>query len=90
MTELTALTPLSPDSPEWYAQMVAVPLPDRDIDVLKNRLYDEYRIEAPLVMWNGRCCVRASFQGYNTHEDLDKAIEAFRALLQQDNTVSVA
>lgn len=81
MTELTGLPPLSPDSPDWYAQMVALPLPDCDRNALKRRLYDDYHIEIPLQMWNGSSLSRASFQGYNTREDVDKAMEAFRALL---------
>jgi isopenicillin-N epimerase len=80
MTELTGLSPLSPDSPEWYKQMVAVPLPDCDINAWKNRLYDEYRIEVPLVMWNGMLLIRASFQAYNTREDVDCIVGALTHL----------
>jgi len=76
VTELTGLPPLSADSPEWYAQMVAVPLPDCDIVKLKNRLYDEYRIEIPIQMWNGMLLIRASFQAYNTWQDVDRIVSA--------------
>jgi len=76
MTELTGLMPLSPDSPEWYAQMVAVPLPDCDVDAVKNRLYDEYRIEIPVSRWNGIPLIRASLQVYNTRQDVDRVVSA--------------
>jgi isopenicillin-N epimerase len=76
ITELTGLPPLSPDSPEWYAQMVTVPLPDCDLDILKRRLYDEYRIEIPVMMWNGTPLIRASFQAYNGSRDVERAIHA--------------
>ncbi len=79
LTELTGLTPLSPDSAEWYAQMVSVPLPDCDIVKLKNRLYDEYRIEIPIQMWNGMPLIRASFQAYNTRQDVDRIVSALSA-----------
>jgi len=81
VTELTRLPPPCPDSPEWYTQMVAVPLPGCDIDTLKNRLYDEYRIELPLVAWNGKTLVRASFQAHNTREDVDCIVSALLHLV---------
>jgi isopenicillin-N epimerase len=80
VTELTGLPPLSPDSPEWYAQMVSVPLPDCDPQKLKIRLYDEHRIEIPLVAWDGKTLVRASFQAYNTREDVDCIVSALTHL----------
>ena len=82
VTELTGLPPLSPDSPEWYAQMVAVPLPDCDIFKLKNRLYDEYRIEIPIQMWNGMPLIRASFQAYNSAQDVDLVVRALAVSAQ--------
>jgi len=39
--ELTGLPPICPDSPEWYAQMAAFPLPACDGAALLRRLYDE-------------------------------------------------
>ena len=99
--ELTGLEPICPDSPEWYAQMAAFPLPAcdnvgarhrgdapavdepsmSDASPLQRRLYDEYRIEAPIISWGGRQFVRVSVQGYNTREDVDALIESLRALL---------
>ena len=81
VTELTGLTPLSPDSREWYAQMVAVPLPGCDINAIKARLYNDYRIEIPLVAWNGMPLIRASFGAYNTRDDLDRVVGALANLL---------
>ena len=80
LTEQTGLPPLSPDSPEWYAQMVAIPLPACDVVVLKKRLYDEHRIEVPVFMWNGMPLIRASFQIYNTEQDVGYAVSALSAL----------
>jgi isopenicillin-N epimerase len=62
-------------------QMAAVPLPDSvDLTVLKTRLYDEYRIEVPVILWNGRKFLRLSIQGYNTHRDVDKLVRALQRL----------
>lgn len=38
--EPTGLELICPDSPEWYAQMATIPLPARNADELKLRLYN--------------------------------------------------
>jgi len=44
------------------------------------RFYNEFRIEVPLVKWNRHNLTRVSVQGYNTHLDMDKLINALRKL----------
>ena len=90
--ELTGLEQICPDVdlrglPDlgglhtWYAQMATIPLPPCDAGVLKQRLYDEYRVEVPIIEWGGRQFVRVSIQGYNTVEDVEALIAALGAVL---------
>jgi isopenicillin-N epimerase len=81
--ELTQEAPICPDSPAWYAQMATLPLPPCDADELKRRLYNEYRVEVPIITWNGRQFVRVSIQGYNIQADVEALIAALKALLPQ-------
>ncbi len=82
--ELTGLAPLHSRSDHWFHQMAAAPLPaDSDIDALKARLYDEYRVEIPLTAWKDRKLIRVSIQGYNTNEDVDVLLDALSALLDR-------
>jgi isopenicillin-N epimerase len=81
--ELTGLPGICPDSPEWYAQMAAFPLPPCDESALQRRLYGEHRIEAPIIEWKGRQFVRVSIQGYNRREDVETLLSAFGRLLPQ-------
>jgi len=82
--ELTSLAPLHSQTDNWFAQMAAAPLPtDIDLAILKTRLYDEYRIEVPLVEWNGNKLIRISVQGYNTKRDIDKLCRALSTLLSE-------
>jgi isopenicillin-N epimerase len=81
VSDLFGLPPLTPDDEQWFAQMAALPLPACDLDALKHRLYDEHRIEIPVIRWNDRCFVRISIQGYNTRADVDALIKALRAIL---------
>jgi len=80
--ELTGLPPLYPPDSDFYAQMGIAPLPPTvDLTLLKSRLYDEYRIEVPLIQWNEWKFIRVSLQGYNTRKDVDMLIEALRSEL---------
>ncbi len=88
ITALTGLPPISPDSTDWYMQMVAVPLPAIDTTKdafgrtrLQARLMDEFNIEVPIVVWNGKPYIRVSIQAYNTPEDVDRLVDALGKLL---------
>jgi isopenicillin-N epimerase len=83
LNALTGLESICPDSPPWFTQMFAARLPTHtDLEVLKRQLYDEYRIEVPVVLWNHQKFLRVSFQGYNTPEDADTLVAAVERLLQ--------
>jgi isopenicillin-N epimerase len=80
---LTGLAPICPEWPQWFAQMFAARLPAHtDLEALKQRLYDEYRVEVPMVAWHGQKFMRVSLQGYNTPGDADTLVEALARLLE--------
>jgi isopenicillin-N epimerase len=80
---ITKMPPLYPLDSDFYGQMGIAPLPLSNLAVLKNRLYDEYKIEVPLIQWQDKQFVRISVQGYNTQEDIDALVKALQALLPQ-------
>lgn len=82
ISELSSREPISPDSTEWFAQMVTIPLPPCDIEAVKERLYKEHCVEVPLMVWNEKPYIRTSFQGYNTIDDLERLITGLRAILE--------
>lgn len=73
---LSGLTPLCPDSEEWYGQMVSVPLPPCDAEALKRDLYDHFCVEAPVLTWQGRPFVRVSIAAYNSSSDVEALVAA--------------
>ena len=82
--DLVGMLPPYPLDSRLYHQMGIAPLPSGvDLNLLKARLYSEYRIEAPLIEWNGRNFVRISVQAYNTQSDLDALHHALKELLPQ-------
>lgn len=63
-------------------QMAIAELPRlRDPKAFKNALLSEFRVEIPVIEWEGRHFVRISIQGYNTAADADALIAATAALL---------
>ena len=63
-----------------FAQMVTIPLPACDPDAVKERLLDEFRIEIPVLTFEGQCALRLSVQAYNTAADVDALLDALEAI----------
>jgi len=79
---------LVPDSPEWYASMVSLPLPPSDIaprsglrDPLQESLWSEYRIEVPVLTFRQQRFLRVSCHLYNTRHDIERLVQALESLL---------
>ncbi len=81
IANVTGLPPICEE--KAFSQMFAAELPPCDLDALKARLYEEYRIEAPVIRWRGRCFIRVSFQAYNDRADADALVDALRVLLPE-------
>ena len=80
---ITGLDPICPETARWFGQMGAIRLPDVDIKTLQNQLWEEYRIEVPLMRWHGIPLIRVSIQGYNNQSDADTLIDALAKLLPE-------
>lgn len=81
--ELVEMEPLYPLDSDFFAQMGIAPLPNSDLPLLKRRLYDEYRVEVPLIQWEDHQFIRISVQGYNSQEDIDILVCALEVLLPE-------
>lgn len=80
---LTGLPLLYPEPVgDAYSQMAIAALPDSiDLTVMKKRLIEEFRVEIPLIRWNGRQFIRISIQGYNDENDVDALLAALEIVL---------
>ncbi len=88
INNLTGLDAICPEddlpgaSYRWFRQMFSARLPSQvDLDRLKQRLYEDYRVEVPLVHWNGQNLIRVSLQAYNDAGDAHALVEALRCSL---------
>ncbi len=65
-------------------QLAIAELPQSaDLISLKASLYDQFRIEMPLIEWNGRKFMRISVQAYNSQEDIDVLLDGLKVLLRR-------
>jgi isopenicillin-N epimerase len=82
MAELTGVEPPVADDPRWFGQMAVLPLPPgTDAAAVKERLWDDHRIEIPTAHWGETPALRVSVQGYNTRADIERLLEAVRTLV---------
>lgn len=85
LDEIAALTGLPacyPPASGQFIQMAVAELPAAvDTTTLQRRLYDEFRVEAPVLAWNGRKFIRVSLQGYNSENDIQVLLAALKRLL---------
>jgi len=81
ISDLTGLAPHSPSDEGWFAQLVACPIKTESLETLKTRLYDEARIEVPMVDWHGAQFVRVSIAGFTTETDIDHLVDSLKKFL---------
>ena len=78
---IAGLPHIMPADDRWWMQLVAVPIATDDPELLKHRLWDEYRVEVPIITWEDRTFVRVSLQAYNSVDDGQRLVEALKQLL---------
>jgi isopenicillin-N epimerase len=61
--------------------MRAVELPPGDPGALWQRMFEEFRIEAPVYEWEGRRLLRISIGPYNDEGDVDRLVDALERCL---------
>lgn len=77
---LLGTEPLLPLDDFFVRQLFSIPIRTQDPELLKGRLYDEYRIQIPVMRHGDRVFIRYSIQAFNQPEDLDRLEEALKEL----------
>jgi isopenicillin-N epimerase len=86
ISDLTGLAPHCPSDQGWFEQLVACPIQTESLELLKTQLYDEARIEVPMVDWGGQQFVRVSVAGFTTEADIDCLLDGLKSYLQPTRT----
>lgn len=78
---------ISPIDGSMLGSMATIALPspldamsEAQVALVQQRLYDEHRIEAPIMRWGDRCFVRPCCQVYNLPEDYRRLESAIQSL----------
>ena len=72
--------PITSDK-SWLGQMVSHPLPKKFDHHLRQKLWSTYKIEVPVIQWEGHNLLRVSTHIYNNQNDIDILIYALKSLM---------
>ena len=72
--------PLLPLDDFFVRQLFSIPIRTNEPEQLKARLFNEYKIEIPIMRHGDRVFMRYSVQAFNTQQDLDRLAEAVEEL----------
>jgi isopenicillin-N epimerase len=76
LLEQVGVETVAPADSIWYGAMAHVRLSDGDCASLQQLLWDQYRIEVPIIHWHDRRYVRVSCHLYNTRAQIDQLVDA--------------
>ena len=79
---------ICPLTDEYLGQICSIPIQTKDPILLKETLYEKYRIEIPVFANpDGQRYIRISFQAYNGEEEIETLIDAIRGIRKNTNLI---
>ncbi len=85
--DLLKTEPLAPITEEFLGQMASIPVRTSKPTELKDLLYDQYRIQIPVMPLNGNYYIRYSINAYNSQEDLDVLYRALEDIIKTTDLI---
>ena len=85
--DLLQTLPIAPITAEFLGQMASIPVKTSKPAELKDLLYDQYKIQIPVMPLNGQVYLRYSMNAYNTQEDLDVLYRALEDILKTTDLI---
>ncbi len=81
--ELLGAKPLAPLREEFILQLCSFQLQTNDAERIKSILFNEYKIEVPVMRHGDKVFLRYSIQAFNSQADLDQLYNALAAIKNQ-------
>lgn len=88
--ELVNSKPLAPLTDDFILQLFSIPIQTNDPIQLKNCLFDQYKIEIPVMPHGKDVYLRYSIQAFNTQAHLDTLYDAVSDIIKTTQLIKVA
>ena len=76
---------LAPLTDEFFGQICSIPIQTDKPFELKDYLFDQHKIEIPIMPVDEQWYIRTSYQAYNGEQEIEKLIDAIREIKQNTN-----
>lgn len=86
--DLLQTKPITPITSEFLGQMASIPIKTSKPAELKELLYDQYKIQIPVMPLNDKVYLRYSINAYNTQEDLEVLYSALEDILKTTDLIA--
>lgn len=87
--ELVNSQPLAPVNKDFILQLFSIPVRTKDPIALKNLLFNEYKIEVPVMPHGDQVFLRYSIQAFNTQDHLDTLYSAVEDIIKTTDLIRV-
>ena len=79
--------PLAPITNDFIAQLYSAEIKTKEPERLKNHLYDDYKIEIPVMRHGEKVYLRYSLNAFNTQRDLDILFDAITKIKKHTSLI---
>ena len=87
--ELVKSQPLAPVNKDFILQLFSIPIRTKEPTALRNVLFNEYKIEIPVMPHGDQVYLRYSIQAFNTQADLDTLYHAVEDIIKTTDLIQV-
>ena len=87
--DLVGTQPICPITNEFLGQMASIPVRTKKPTELKELLYNNYKIQIPVMPLNDKIYIRYSINAYNSQEDLDVLYRALEDIINTSDLITV-
>ena len=77
--------PLAPLTDEYYGQLYSTQIHTKEPEKLQALLFQNYKIEIPVMRQDDKSYIRFSVQAFNSKADLDKLLEVMEDIKRNQN-----
>lgn len=79
--------PLAPVTDDFIAQLLSCQIKTKEPEQLQKHLFNEYKIEIPVMRHGAKVYLRYSINAFNTQEDLDKLFSAVKDIQKKTTLI---